>query len=211
MYLINRAAAIVKIKQPCLDWINSDSPVDLTLESVNEECNIYLLPEFDMPDEAQEIIADMYEDIVENELMGFCTDQEYLEFLRQVPELERMLVNSGIIVFKYWFSSSRAEQFRRFKSRQKDPLKQWKLSPVDMASLEKWGDYTKAKDDMMFHTNTKDAPWTIIRSDDKKRARVNCMHHFLSHLDYPDKDHSVVSKADPLIVGAPQDLYKSYQ
>ena len=80
-----------------------------------------------------------------------------------------------------------------------------------MASLEKWGDYTKAKDDMMFHTNTKDAPWTIVRSDDKKRARVNCMHHFLSHLDYPDKDHSVVSKADPLIVGAPQDLYKSYQ
>ncbi len=140
-------------------------------------------------------------------VMGFCSDQEYLEFLRQTPDLERMLVNSGIIVFKYWFSASRTEQFNRFKSRQKDPLKHWKLSPIDMASLERWDDYSKAKDNMMFHTHTNDAPWTIIRSDDKKRGRINCMRHFLSTLDYPTKDLRVVGKPDPLIVGTPDDLY----
>ena len=140
-------------------------------------------------------------------VMGFCSDQEYLEFLRQTPDLERMLVNSGIIVFKYWFSASRTEQFNRFKSRKNDPLKQWKLSPIDMASLERWDDYSKAKDNMMFHTHTNDAPWTIIRSDDKKRGRINCMRHFLSTLDYPGKDDRVVGKADPLIVGTPNNLY----
>lgn len=140
-------------------------------------------------------------------VMGFCSDQEYLEFLRQTPDLERMLVNSGIIVFKYWFSASRTEQFNRFKSRQKDPLKQWKLSPIDMASLERWDDYSKAKDNMMFHTHTNDAPWTIIRSDDKKRGRINCMRHFLSTLDYPGKDDRVVGSPDPLIVGSPNNLY----
>lgn len=144
-------------------------------------------------------------------VMGFCSDQEYLEFLRQAPELERMLTNSGIILFKYWFSASRTEQFRRFKSRQKDPLKQWKLSPIDMSSLEKWDDYSKAKNAMMFHTNTKDAPWTIIRSDDKKRGRVNCMRHFLSNLDYPGKDMRVVQEPDPLIVGSAESLYKEDQ
>jgi polyphosphate kinase 2 len=140
-------------------------------------------------------------------VMGFCSDQEYLEFLRQTPDLERMLVNSGILVFKYWFSASRTEQFNRFKSRQKDPLKQWKLSPIDMASLERWDDYSKAKDNMMFHTHTNDAPWTIIRSDDKKRGRINCMRHFLSTLDYSGKDLRVVGKPDPLIVGTPNHLY----
>lgn len=141
-------------------------------------------------------------------VMGYCTDNEYLEFLRQVPELERMLVNSGITLFKYWFSVSRTEQFRRFKSRQNDPLKQWKLSPVDMASLELWSKYTKAKNSMIFHTDTKDAPWTIIRSDDKKRGRINCMRHFLSNLDYDKKDYDVVSKADPLIAGSANDIYE---
>ena len=136
-----------------------------------------------------------------DKVMGFCNDHEYLEFLRQAPQLERMLVNSGIILFKYWFSVSREEQFRRFKSRQKDPLKQWKLSPVDLASLERWGDYSRAKQDMFFHTDTGDAPWTVIRSDDKKRGRINCIRHFLSSLDYADKDEHVVGKADPLIAG----------
>ncbi|CCN45673.1 putative Polyphosphate kinase 2 [Vibrio nigripulchritudo MADA3029] len=139
-------------------------------------------------------------------VMGFCGDDEYLEFLRQTPELERMLANSGIRLFKYWFSVSRAEQFRRFKSRQNDPLKQWKLSPVDMASLSKWDDYSRAKDAMMFHTDTKDAPWTIIRSDDKKRGRINCMRHFLSLIDYPGKDHDVVNQLDPQIVGSPKNM-----
>ena len=136
-------------------------------------------------------------------VMGFCDDHEYLEFMRQTPQLERMLVNSGIKLFKYWFSVSREEQFRRFKSRQNDPLKQWKLSPVDMASLAKWHDYSDAKDAMMFHTHTKDAPWTQIRSDDKKRGRINCMRHFLSCLDYPEKDHEIVNRLDPLIVTEP--------
>lgn len=140
-------------------------------------------------------------------VMGFCSDQEYLEFLRQAPELERMLVNSGIILFKYWFSAGRIEQFRRFKSRQKDPLKQWKLSPVDMASLGKWDEYTQAKDNMMFHTDTKDAPWTIIRSDDKKRGRINCMRHFLHNVNYPDKDKRVVYAPDSLIAGSQATLY----
>lgn len=142
-------------------------------------------------------------------VMGFCSDQEYLEFLRQAPELERMLVNSGIILFKYWFSVSQTEQFNRFKSRQKDPLKQWKLSPIDMASLEKWDDYSQAKNNMMFHTHSKDAPWTIIRSDDKKRGRINCMRHFLSTIDYSGKDERVIGQPDPLIVGTPSNLYNN--
>ena len=141
-------------------------------------------------------------------VMGFCSDQEYLEFLRQTPELERMLVNSGIILYKYWFSVSRAEQFRRFMSRKDDPLKQWKLSPVDMASLALWDDYSKAKDAMIFHTDTRDAPWTIIRSDDKKRGRINCMRHFLSGLDYPGKDLEVVREPDPLIAGSADAIYE---
>jgi polyphosphate kinase 2 len=140
-------------------------------------------------------------------VMGFCTDQEYLEFMRQTPDLERMLVGDGIKLFKYWFSASRVEQFRRFKSRQNDPLKQWKLSPVDKASLEKWDDYSEAKKAMMFYTDTKDSPWTVVRSDDKKRARINCMRHFLSELDYPNKDHDVVYSPDPLIIGSESQLY----
>ena len=134
-------------------------------------------------------------------VMGFCTDHEHLEFLQQAPQLERMLVNSGIILFKFWFSVGRLEQFRRFKSRQQDPLKQWKLSPVDLASLENWDNYTKAKEIMFFHTDTRDAPWTVIRSDDKKRGRLNCMRHFLTSLDYDNADRAVTGAADPLIAG----------
>ena len=134
-------------------------------------------------------------------VMGFCTPNEYLEFMRECPEFERMLVRSGIRLFKYWFSVSQEEQLRRFQSRSVDPLKQWKLSPVDRASLDKWDAYTEVKEAMFFYTNTADAPWTIIKSDDKKRARLNCMQHFLSSLPYPDKDLEVVTGPDPLIVG----------
>jgi len=141
-------------------------------------------------------------------VMGFCTDKEHLEFLRMTPDLERMLVNSGIILFKFWFSVSREEQFRRFRSRHSDPLKQWKLSPVDTASLAHWNDYTHAKEMMFFHTDTRDAPWTVVRSDDKKRGRINCMRHFLSKLDYSDKDFKVVRKPDPLIVGAVEQIHE---
>ena len=135
-------------------------------------------------------------------VMGFCTASEYLEFMRQAPELERMLVRSGIWLFKYWFSVTQEEQRRRFARRQKDPLKQWKLSPMDLASIEKWDDYTEAKEAMFFYTDTADAPWTVIKSDDKKRARINCMTHFLASLPYPDKSPKVVHGPDPLIVGA---------
>lgn len=133
-------------------------------------------------------------------VMGFCNPAEYLEFMRQCPEIERMLVRSGILLFKYWFSVTREEQRNRFSSRKNDPLKQWKLSPVDRASLDKWDDYTEAKEAMFFYTDTADAPWTIVKSDDKKRARLNCMRHFLSSLSYDDKDESVVGAPDPYLV-----------
>ncbi|MEM1077515.1 MAG: polyphosphate kinase 2 [Pseudomonadota bacterium] len=134
-------------------------------------------------------------------VMGFCTPNEYLEFMRQTPDFERMLTRSGIRLYKYWFSVTQAEQKRRFDSRATDPLKRWKLSPIDKASLDKWDDYTEAKEAMFFYTNTADAPWTIVKSNDKKRARLNCMRHFLSTLDYPDKDLSIATPPDPLIVG----------
>ncbi len=134
-------------------------------------------------------------------VMGFCTPSEYLEFMRQVPELERMLVRSGIRLNKYWFSVTRAEQLVRFKARETDPLKMWKLSPIDKASLDRWDDYTEAKEAMFFYTDTADAPWVIVKSNDKKRARLNCMRHFLSSVDYPGKDPDVVGGPDPLIVG----------
>jgi polyphosphate kinase 2 len=135
-------------------------------------------------------------------VMGFCTPGEYLEFLREAPEFERMLVRSGIRLYKFWFSVSREEQLRRFKSRRSDPLKHWKLSPIDLQSLDKWGEYTDAKTAMFFHTDTADSPWLVVKSDDKKRARLNCMRHFLSTLPYPGKDPHIARPADPLIVGA---------
>ncbi len=134
-------------------------------------------------------------------VMGSCEPYEYLEFMRQTPELERMLVRSGIQLYKYWFSVTQAEQRARFKSREIDPLKQWKLSPIDKASLSKWEDYTEAKEAMFFYTDTADAPWTVIKSDDKKRARLNCMRHFLTSLSYPGKDSKLLNRLDPLIVG----------
>ena len=139
-------------------------------------------------------------------VMGFCSSLDYLEFMRQVPSLEQMLVRSGIRLFKYWFSVTREEQSRRFDSREHDPLKQWKLSPIDAQSRDKWVEYTQAKEAMFFYTDTKDAPWTIIKSDDKKRARLNCMQHFLSELEYPDKDAHIVHGPDPLIVGTPSQV-----
>ncbi|MDD5366195.1 MAG: polyphosphate kinase 2 [Gallionellaceae bacterium] len=134
-------------------------------------------------------------------VMGFCSPQEYLEFMRQVPQLERMLVNSGIRLFKFWFSVSREEQLRRFIARRDDLLKHWKLSPIDIQSLDKWDEYTEAKKAMFFHTDTADAPWTVIKSDDKKRARINCMRNFLASLPYPEKDERVAHAPDPLLVG----------
>ncbi|HND13208.1 MAG TPA: polyphosphate kinase 2 [Pseudomonadota bacterium] len=134
-------------------------------------------------------------------VMGFCTPQEYAEFMRQVPEFERMLVRNGIHLIKFWFSVSRDEQRRRFKERRVHPLKQWKLSPIDMASLDKWDDYTKAKEAMFFHTDTADAPWTVIKSDCKKRARLNAMRYVLHKMPYTNKDSQRLGNLDALIVG----------
>jgi polyphosphate kinase 2 len=134
-------------------------------------------------------------------VMGFCSGGEYDEFLRQVPEFERNLVRSGIHLIKFWFSVSRDEQRRRFKERKAHPLKQWKLSPVDLASLDKWGDYTKAKESMFFHTDTADCPWIVIKSDDKKRARLNAMRYVLHSMPYAGKDTKRVGLVDTLLVG----------
>ncbi|MDO4696178.1 MAG: polyphosphate kinase 2 [Neisseria sp.] len=142
-------------------------------------------------------------------VMGFCEPHEYLQFMRQTPEFERMLVSSGVKLFKFWFSVSREEQLRRFISRRDDPLKHWKLSPVDIQSLDRWDDYTEAKNAMFFHTHTGDAPWTIIKSDDKKRARLNCIRHFLHQLDYPNKDVEAIGEVDGLIVKVPNQLTDS--
>jgi polyphosphate kinase 2 len=134
-------------------------------------------------------------------VMGFCTPQEYDEFMRQCPEFERHLVRSGVHLFKFWFSVSRDEQRRRFKERQAHPLKQWKLSPIDMASLDKWDDYTVAKEQMFLHTDTSDSPWTVIKSDCKKRARLNAMRYLLHRLPYKNKELAVIGTVDPLLVG----------
>jgi polyphosphate kinase 2 len=134
-------------------------------------------------------------------VMGFCTRAEYLEFMRQAPELERMLVRAGINLVKFWFSVSRNEQRTRFAIRQVDPVRQWKLSPMDLASLDKWDDYTDAKEAMFFYTDTADAPWTVVKSNDKKRARIEAMRHVLSRFDYENKDVDLVGHPDPLIVG----------
>lgn len=135
-------------------------------------------------------------------VMGYCTPAQYLEFMREVPELERMLVNSGVLLNKLWFSVGRAEQAARFAARETDPVKQWKLSPTDLASLDKWDDYTEAKEAMFFYTDTGDAPWTVVKSNDKKRARLEAMRFVLHSVNYPNKDTSVAHAPDPLIVGS---------
>jgi polyphosphate kinase 2 len=119
-------------------------------------------------------------------VMGFCTEEEYQEFLRTAPEFERMLMRSGIILVKYWFSVSDAEQERRFQARINDPTKRWKLSPMDVQSRSRWLDYSKAKDVMFAHTDFKQAPWYVVNADDKKRARLNCITHLLSLIPYED-------------------------
>lgn len=136
-------------------------------------------------------------------VMGFCTQAEYDEFMRQTPEFERHLVRSGIHLFKFWFSVSREEQRRRFKERKVHPLKQWKLSPIDLASLDKWDEYTRAKEAMFMHCDTSDAPWTVIKSDCKKRARLNTMRYLLQRIPYGQKDVAKIGPVDPLIVGRP--------
>jgi len=141
-------------------------------------------------------------------VMGFCNQQEYLEFMRQAPEFERMLVHNNIHLIKFWFSVSRKEQRRRFSEREAHPLKQWKLSPVDLASLDKWDEYTKAKEATFFYTDTADAPWTVIKSDCKKRARLNAMRYVLHRLPYVNKDIDRIGALDALLVGRAQVVFE---
>lgn len=144
-------------------------------------------------------------------VMGFCSPSEYMEFMRQVPEFERMLVRSGIRMFKFWFSVSQDEQLRRFQSRSQDPLKHWKLSPVDVESLGRWDEYSEAKESMFFYTHTADAPWTVVRSDDKKRARVNCIRNFLTAMPYPGKDAEINTVPDQRLVGSADTFYEKLE
>lgn len=141
-------------------------------------------------------------------VMGFCNHNEYGEFMRQAPEFERNLCRSGIHLIKFWFSVSRKEQARRFGERERHPLKHWKLSPIDMASLDKWDEYTRAKEAMFFYTDTADAPWTVVKSDCKKRARLNAMRYVLHRLGYDGKQIEAIGTVDPLLVGRAQVVFE---
>ena len=138
-------------------------------------------------------------------VMGFCTDEQYQQFIRQAPRFEQMLVESGISLTKFWFSVTQQEQRTRFALRQIDPVRQWKLSPMDLESIDRWDDYTEAKEAQFEHTDKRYAPWTIVKSNDKKRARINAMRAYLNQFDYEGKDESVVFAPDPLIVSRAKD------
>ncbi len=142
-------------------------------------------------------------------VMGFCRPDECMEFLREAPEFERMLARDGITLVKFWFSVSRSEQLRRFIERQRDPVKHWKLTPIDLASLDKWDAYTEAKEAMFFFTDLPDSPWTVVKSNDKKRARIEAMRYVLARVPYEGKDDNLVGQPDPLIVGPAPLLYES--
>ncbi len=140
-------------------------------------------------------------------VLGFATEREYRQFMRQVPVLEKMIVESGLQLIKLYFSVSRHEQLKRFVQRERDPLKQWKLSEIDLTSKDRWDDYTRAKEAMFRQTHTPDAPWTIVKSDDKMRARINAMRHVIYSLEYEGKDLSVAHKTDPSIVASAGEIY----
>ncbi|GGP60754.1 polyphosphate kinase 2 [Streptomyces calvus] len=142
-------------------------------------------------------------------VMGFCTDEEYHQFLEQAPMFERLLTDDGIMLVKFWFSVSRAEQRTRFAIRQVDPVRRWKLSPMDIASLDLWDDYTTAKVEMFRATDTPHAPWTVVKNNDKRRGRLEAMRSLLDRCDYPAKDHAALGKPDPLIVGAADTLLEA--
>ncbi|HEY2225288.1 MAG TPA: polyphosphate kinase 2 [Actinomycetospora sp.] len=141
-------------------------------------------------------------------VMGYADARQYMEFMRETPDLERMLVRSGIHLMKFWFSVSQSEQRTRFLIRQVDPVRRWKLSPNDLASIQRWSDYTAAKEAMFFYTDTADAPWTVVKSNDKKRARLEAMRFVLSRFDYPEKDTEVAHEADPAVVGPASVLFE---
>lgn len=138
-------------------------------------------------------------------VMGFCSDEEYERFMHQTPLFEEMLFDSGISLTKFWFSVTQSEQRTRFAIRQIDPVRRWKLSPMDLESLSRWEDYTRAKEENFLRTDTDHAPWITIKSNDKKRARINALRHFLNQFDYEGKDPEVVFPADPKIIARARD------
>ena len=141
-------------------------------------------------------------------VMGYCTEEQYREFLDQAPAFEQMLIDDRMRIFKFWFSVSRGEQHTRFLIRRIDPVRRWKLSPTDVASLARWDDYTDAKEQMFAHTDTSVAPWTVVKSNDKRRGRLNAMKYVLSGIEYEGKDLDVVGIPDPLIVGRPSSVFE---
>ena len=163
-----------------------------------------------LPTEGEIVLFDRswYNRAVVERVMGFCSDEQYEEFMRQAPEFERMLVRDGIVLLKFWFSVSRHEQIARFTIRRIDPVRQWKLSPMDLASLDRWEGYTEAKEAMFYYTDTTWSPWTVVRSNDKKRGRIEAMRYVLDKLPYDDKDTSIVGTPDPHIVGPPHEIYE---
>ena len=148
-----------------------------------------------------------YNRAVVEPVMGFCTPAETLRFLRDTVMFEEMLINEGIQIFKFWFSVSREEQLRRVMSRAKDELKQWKVSDVDVRSLPRWDDYTEAKKAMFAATDTKASPWVVVKSDDKKRARLSCMQYVLRSMDYDEDARRRVPRPDPKLIGPAESLY----
>lgn len=149
-----------------------------------------------------------YNRAVVERVMGFCDEDEYRTFINQVPQFERHLIDSGIVLIKFWFSVSRDEQNRRFAKRKNDPLKQWKLSDIDKASQDKWDDYTLAKEAMFYNTDQSESPWIVIKSDDKKRARLNAMRYVLHKMSYDGKNTDNIGTIDPLLVGRAGALYE---
>ena len=141
-------------------------------------------------------------------VMGYCTDDQYASFIDQVPSFEQMLVDDGIDIVKLWFSVSQAEQRTRFTVRRIDAVRRWKLSPTDIESLDRWDDYTAAKETMFLRTSTDWAPWTVVRSNDKRRGRLNAMRHVLNIIDYSHKDGEIAVAPDPLIVGPAAELFE---
>ena len=135
-------------------------------------------------------------------VMGFCSDKEYINFLQTCPDFERMLISSGIQLIKYWFSVSPEEQIKRFQGRIDDPTKGWKLSPMDLESVNRWDDYSKAKDKMLEHTDTESSPWYLVESDNKKKARINCISHLLSLVEYSEVEHDEIKLPDRALSGS---------
>ncbi len=185
--------------------------VALTIPSVQEQGQWYFQRYTStLPTRGELVLYDRswYNRGVVEPVMGFCTPKQHKQFLKQAPIFEKMLVEDGIRIYKFWFSVSREEQFRRFKSRETDQLKQWKLSPVDLDGLQRWDYFTKAKNIMFEKTDVDWAPWIVIRSDGKKRARLNCMRYVLNSLPYEGKNKKVAIPADPNIVGSVKEMYK---